>query len=586
MCGIAGIASKNGQTPPPHLVAAMAQSLTHRGPDGVGNYRAADVAMVQTRLAIIDLVTGDQPIREPGGAALVANGEIYNYIELRSEMPGIVFSTASDCEPPLRLYRRYGLDFTAHLRGMYAIALHDPQAHRLVLARDSFGIKPLYYLEHREWFAFASEPEALIAAGLVEPKLVPQARNQLLQLQFTAGRQTIFAGINRVLAGETLVIERGRIVQRHQADTFFPMPPASGNETEALDAFDEIFADSVTLHQRSDVPYGMFLSGGIDSSALLAMMASLNERPVVTFTASFDAAFGANELEQARGVARSLKAEHIEVEFGVSDFWRFLPKVAMALDDPAADYAAVPSYKLAAAARAAGIKVVLSGEGGDEMFAGYGRYRRAMRPKWLGGRAPRRRGALDPLGALRADMGDWRDELTAAEGKALARAHTPLQAAQATDCAEWLPNDLLLKLDRCLMAHGVEGRTPFLDRRVARFGFGLADQLKVSNGHGKVLLRKWLARRIPGTMPFAPKQGFTVPAGSWIAQESARLAPLVAKQGCIEDICHSGAIDEAFRRGGERRFAAAAWNLLFYALWYRLHIERRPPGTDVFETLA
>jgi asparagine synthase (glutamine-hydrolysing) len=176
--------------------------------------------------------------------------------------------------------------------------------------------------------------------------------------------------------------------------------------------------------------------------------------------------------------------------------------------------------------------------------------------------------------------------MAGAEREALARAHTPLQAAQATDCAEWLPNDLLLKLDRCLMAHGVEGRTPFLDRRVARFGFGLADQLKVANGRGKVLLRKWLARRIPGTMPFAPKQGFTVPAGSWIAQESARLAPLVAKQGCIEEICHPGAVDEAFRRGRERRFAAAAWNLLFYALWYRLHIERRPAGTDVFETLA
>jgi asparagine synthase (glutamine-hydrolysing) len=586
MCGIAGIASGDGRPPSHHLIAKMTRALAHRGPDGVGNYYSGDVAMTQTRLAIIDLVTGDQPIREPGGAALVANGEIYNYIELRSAMPGVVFSTASDCELPLRLYRRHGLDFTAHLRGMYAIALHDPQAHRLVLARDPFGIKPLYYLEHREGFAFSSEPGALIAAGLIEPRLVPEARNQLLQLQFTAGRQTIFAGIKRVLPGEILVVEHGQIVEQRRTDAVLSAPLRFENEAEALVAIDEVFAESVMLHQRSDVPYGMFLSGGIDSSAVLAMMARLNERPVVAFTASFDADLGMNELEQARALARSFRAEHVEVEFGILDFWRLLPKVAMALDDPVADYAAVPTYKLAASARAAGIKVVLSGEGGDEMFAGYGRYRRAMRPKWLGGRAPRSHGALDSLGLLRSDFADWRQELDIAERQAGIRSHTSLQAAQAADCAEWLPNDLLLKLDRCLMAHGVEGRTPFLDRGVSTFAFGLADRFKVANGLGKVLLRKWLAVRAPAAKPFAPKQGFTVPAGPWIAHEWVRLSALVAKQGCIEEICRPDAIREVFRRAGERRFASAAWNVLFYALWYRLHIERQPVGTDVFETLA
>jgi len=199
MCGIAGMMTSDGRPPSPNVMQAMAEALAHRGPDGVGHYRLGDVAMMQRRLAIIDLVTGDQPLYEPGGAALVANGEIYNYVELRAGMDGTVFSTASDCEVPLHIYRRKGLDFADDLRGMYAIALHDPGARRLVLSRDPFGIKPLYYAETAEGVAFASEPRALIAGGIVEGTPVPQARNELLQLQFTTGRETIFAGIQHVL---------------------------------------------------------------------------------------------------------------------------------------------------------------------------------------------------------------------------------------------------------------------------------------------------------------------------------------------------------------------------------------------------
>src|SRR5262249_40308403 len=198
MCGIAGLMTYNGTPPLSAPLRAMAAALRHRGPDGDGRYGSGDVGMVQTRLAIIDLATGDQPLFEPGGAALIANCEIYNYVELRSQLAGIAFSTGSDCEPPLHLYRRHGLDFTEHLRGMYAIALHDPIGGRLVLARDPFGIKPLYYVETPTRFAFASEPHALIAAGLVPAQLVRQVRNELLQLQFTTGRETIFAGIQRV----------------------------------------------------------------------------------------------------------------------------------------------------------------------------------------------------------------------------------------------------------------------------------------------------------------------------------------------------------------------------------------------------
>src|SRR6266851_4523260 len=266
MCGIAGIMSLNGTPPPSGFLQVMGAALHHRGPDGNGHYRSGDVGVIQTRLAIIDLQTGDQPLYEPGGAALVANGEIYNYIELRATLEATAFATSSDCEPPLHLYRRHGLGFTAHLRGMYAIALHDPAAGRLVLARDPFGIKPLYYAETAAGFAFASEPSALVAAGLVDAQLVRQVRNELMQLQFTTGRETIFAGIQRLLPGETIVVARGRVVERLHRNALPAGGPLAIGEAEALAQLDAIFADSVKLHQRSDVPYGMFLSGGVDSS--------------------------------------------------------------------------------------------------------------------------------------------------------------------------------------------------------------------------------------------------------------------------------------------------------------------------------
>lgn len=585
MCGIAGLMTSDGSPPSPETIRAMGQALAHRGPDGIGEYRSGDTAMIHRRLSIIDLVTGGQPLYESGGAALIANGEIYNYVELRAALDGVSFSTASDCEVPLHLYRRHGLDFTRELRGMYAIALHDAAAGRLVLARDPFGIKPLYYAELPEGFAFASEPQALIAGG-APVALSSQARNELLQIQFTTGRETIFAGIYRVLPGETLIISRGRIVDRSRRIALPNTARLDCGEAEALDAFDGIFADSVRIHQRSDVPYGMFLSSGIDSTAVLAMMARLNERPVHAFTVGFSRTGAADERAQASAIAGSLGAMHVEIEFREGDFWHLLPEIAAAMDDPAADYAVLPTYKLAAAAREAGLKVVLSGEGGDELFAGYGRYRSVMRPWWAGGKRPRRRGTLNGLGLLREDLADWRDGVGATEIREDRPDRSRLQVAQAVDCADWLPNDLLTKLDRCLMAHGVEGRTPFLDPVVADFAFRLPDTLKVKNGSGKYLLRRWLAGQVPVAQPFAKKQGFTVPVGEWIARRAATLGPLVAAQPCIEQLCKPASVIGIFARARERRLGFAAWTLLFYALWHRHHIERKPRAGDVFATLG
>jgi len=589
MCGIAGLMTCNGEAPLAAPLRAMGEALRHRGPDGDGQYRSGDVGMVQTRLAIIDLATGDQPLYEPGGAALIANGEIYNYIELRGELGcgrPTAFSTASDCELPLHLYRAHGLDFTAHLRGMYAIALHDPAAGRLILARDPFGIKPLYYAETPGAFAFASEPGALIEAGVVTSRLVRSARNELLQMQFTTGRETIFAGICRVLPGETVVVRRGRIVERRRREALVLGGPLPIGEDEALSRLDAALLGSVRIHQRSDVPFGMFLSGGIDSTAVLAMMARLAERPVKAFTISFAVSDVADERAAARAAARAVGAEHVEIILDEADFWRLLPEVVSAVDDPAADYAILPTYALAGAARRAGIKVILSGEGGDEMFGGYGRYRSAMRPWWAGGRMVRGRGVLDGLGILRNEIAGWRDGIAAAEARNGGHARTPLQVAQAVDCVDWLPNDLLIKLDRCLMAHSTEGRTPYLDTEVAALAFTLPDELKIRHGLGKWLLRRWLAERHPEAQPFARKRGFTVPVARWIGRRAGELGPLVARSAAVREICQPDAVERLFAAVANKRAGRAAWNLLFYALWHRRHIERAVLPADAVEALA
>jgi asparagine synthase (glutamine-hydrolysing) len=570
MCGIAGIILRQGQSPDATTLQRLTNALAHRGPDGSGHHVSGPVALAHTRLAIIDLATGDQPLFA-GPTALVGNGEVYNYRELRADN-ALVCATGSDCEPPLHLFRRDGIGFADGLRGMYALAIHDRVSRQMVLSRDPFGIKPMYLAEIPGGMAFASEPQALIAAGLVAPRVRAEARSELLQMQFTTGAETIFEGITRLLPGETVALGEGRILERHRRAAL----PVGGQETlgeeEALTRFEAAFRDSVDLHQRSDVPYGMFLSGGTDSAAVLAMMSRLNEQPVLAFTAGFDVAGAADERAHAAAMAQA-------------EVWKHLPEIVGAMDDPAADYAIIPTWFLARRARE-DVKVVLSGEGGDEMLGGYGRYRSAMRPWWLGGKAPRTHGAFDRLDVLREPLTGWRDGMVAAEAETALPGRTRLMAAQALDVADWLPNDLLIKLDRCLMAHGVEGRTPFLDSAVAEASFRLPDALKVRKGAGKYLLRQWLAANFPASEPFRPKQGFTVPVGAWIAGAADKLGPLVAAQAGVMEIARPEKVTALFRAAAGKREGFAAWHLLFYALWHRRHVEGRKAEGDVFAFLG
>ncbi len=583
MCGIAGLLMRDGATVPADRLAALGRALAHRGPDGHRDYVNGGVGFRHERLAIIDLATGDQPLFDDAGRALVANGEIYNYVELRAALPAFAWRTAGDCEPLLALYDRHGLDFLTSVRGMFALALHDPARDRVVLARDPFGIKPLYYAVEPDGLVFASEPQAIVAArreGDPDPRSFRrEAAHELLQLQFTTGRDTIFPGIARLLPGEILVVEGGVIVERRHCPPVLPEAVRRRPERAALAEVDWTLTDAVAIHERSDVPYGLFLSSGIDSAAVLTAMARRDAEPVRSYTAAFPETGVHDEREAAAALARAAGARHVELPITAETFFARLPEIAACLDDPVADYAVVPNFLLAERA-ARDVKVVLCGVGGDEIFAGYSRYRRQALPRWLGGRPRRRKGPCDGLDLFNAPLTGWRDGIAAAEAEAATHAFNGLQRAQALDFADWLPHSVLVALDRCLMHFGLEGRTPLLDRAVADVGFSLPNGLKLRGGQGKYLLRRWLAGANPVARPFARKLGFTVPVGEWISRDGARLGELVSREPGVAALCRPAVVRRVFA-SHDKAHRLLAWRLLFFALWHRRHIRGLPPVGDV-----
>ena len=562
MCGVVGLIG-GGAT---ETVRRMAETIAHRGPDGI---RVEPViservqgALAHARLSIIDLEGGWQPLHA-AGCTVIGNGEIYNYKELAEEygLKGKL-TTGSDFEPLLHLYAQQGEKVFDKLRGMYAFCLIGNDG-RVWLVRDPFGIKPLYWRQAEGILQFASEPRALLAEmkGL---QAEAEPIQELLALNYSLGRNTVFRGVRRLKPGEIAEVVYGRPAPKRIRSPLPKPGPLPRDEGALLQALDRVLEDSVMMHQRSDVPYGLFLSGGIDSAVIAAMMARLNERPVTAFTCGFEAQ-GKTGVKDERGaaekVARALNLDWREVTFGEEDFWRTLPQVAWALDEPTTDYATLPTYKLAEAAKGV-LKVVLTGEGGDELFGGRESGPRPDSPFLHDhGRAAveRWRQATDPRTALSPALGTL----------------DPLQEAQARDIAGWLPNDLLLKLDRCLMAHGLEGRTPFLDSEVARFAFFLPDRFKVRGRLGKWILRRWLARHCPGAEPFARKSGFTTPVGTWIAPRAAKLGPRVAEIEGVRRFCDIEAVRSVFR---DDRHADHRWPLLFFAVWWGIHMDRLAPA--------
>ncbi|MDI2090444.1 asparagine synthase (glutamine-hydrolyzing) [Commensalibacter oyaizuii] len=590
MCGVAGIALKAGQQISEQQKTALMQGISHRGPDGAGEWSYQHAVLLHARLSIVDIAGGAQPFIHQDKIVVVANGEIYNDLELRAALPDYPFQSYSDCEGIIPLWQQFKINYPEKLRGMYGVALVDVDENTVVLSRDPFGIKPLYYACVEQGVVFASEPQALIKAGFVSAELHQPAVDALLQLQFVPGQATVYQGIYRLQPGETLLIKQGEIIQKQRIEVFKDSLKTISDPKFALSKLDKILEESVRIHERSDVPFGLFLSSGIDSSILLKMMQRLGqEKKIHAWTARFETNghqnYVVDEADQAAIIAKELGVEHHIFSISQQAVWENLPQIIACMDDPVADYAIIPTWFLAKEA-SQNVKVVLSGEGGDELFGGYGRYRKASKPWWQGGKKMYRRGVFDQTSYLRSSLSLWRDGITVCEKQTDFVDMTPFTKAQKIDIETWLPNDLLIKLDRCLMIHGVEGRVPFLDKKLAQFAFNLADSLKVQHGQGKWILRKWLEEHLPSAQPFASKKGFSVPIGLWIEQNANSLASLVKMQAGIKEIAFCDKILTLFEKASGRKERYMAWNLLFYALWHQIHIMGKSPKGSVTDVLA
>ena len=593
MCGIGGVLMKH-DCADPGLLERMAATLVHRGPDDLGMHVAGPLGMVQTRLSIIDLEHGHQPLVD-GALALTANGEIYNFVELRRslEARGRRFATASDSETILHTYALDGCDGLRSLNGMFAFALFDANARELVLARDRLGVKPLYYAHLDDRLLFASELKALLAVWPREREIDPGALLQSLQNRFNTGETSLVRGIRRLPPGTALVVDAELKVREHRYWSPLDVRPRRLDFDEAVEEFEPLFRRVMLEHLRADVPHGLFLSSGVDSGILLAMVSELTGRPVHTFSVGYrDPAIG-DELVDAATIAQRFEADHVEIRLDRDEVFRRLPHTVWSTDDLLHDYACLPTSFLAERAARA-LKVVLTGEGGDEVFAGYGRYRRTLPQRWL-------KNMVAPGSGGYRTRGEWRSgwvrdvlgpELRAADAarrapviaawRATPADWTDVTRCQLADLVTWLPDELLVKTDRVLMSFGLEGRVPFLDHRVVEFGLSLPDSLKVGGRQGKLFLKRWGERRLPPAHLWRRKRGFYVPMRGWLHGAFLdRLAVHLPGHPAIRRWFRADAVGRLLREqqaGGN--MTHAIWGLVQLAIWHRIFIDGHVPGRD------
>jgi asparagine synthase (glutamine-hydrolysing) len=593
MCGIAGILLRRGGADEAAL-RRMAAALAHRGPDDLGIHVAGPLGLTNARLSIIDLAHGHQPMVD-AGLSLVANGEIYNFVELRSELEarGRRFATGSDSETILHAYALDGLKALPSLNGMFAFAIHDAEKGELVLARDRLGIKPLYYALLPDRFLFASEIKALLAVWPGEPELEPDALAQYLENRFNTGEAGLVRGIHRLPPGTALIVDADLKAREYRYWSPLGVRPRRLDLEEAVEEFEPLFRQVMVEHLRSDVPYGLFLSGGVDSGSLLAMITAISGRPVRTFSVGYGDVLARDELSHAAEIARQFGAKHTEIVLDRGAVFRRLPYTIWSTDDLLHDYASLPTSFLAEHAGAE-LKVVLTGEGGDEVFAGYGRYRRNLLQRWAkslfapgsGGFRTRsywrQRWIRKVFGPeLRVASGVRRAPFIAA-WQAAPRRWSHLARSQYVDMTTYLVDDLLVKVDRVLMGFGVEGRVPFLDQRVVEFGLALPDSLKVGGRRGKVMLRQWAERRLPPEYVRRRKRGFFVPIRQWFRGDFLdQLATMLPWNAAIQRWFRPDGVAALVREqqaGGN--VSRAIWGLMQIAIWHRIFIEGRTPSRD------
>jgi len=631
MCGIFGFVAWDQTMPPVADLCRATNLLRHRGPDAGGYWHEPGVFLGHRRLAIIDLATGDQPMPSGDGRYTITfNGEIYNYPELRDELRrhGRRFQTASDTEVILEGYRHWGTDVVRRLEGMFAFALYDRLERTLLLARDRFGEKPLLFFEDGGAVAFASELSPLVATGRAGRELDIDALAGYLALNYVPGSRTLARGIHRIAPGEWRLYGRDGLRQQSQYWIAAQcVEPGVGRSDEALlDELQRRIDAAVRLTLRSDVPVGLFLSGGVDSSIVAQSAARLGQLEAafcVDFTDS-----GFSEWPRAEHVARKLGIELVRVPLDAGVLEEFVD-VTRHLDDPLADSSAMAVWTVARAASRR-LKVVLSGDGGDELFGGYltypaSRWHHQMR-RWLPrvawraaaaaserlpvnarvkvGRAYRLQRFLRalPLDTAQAHFtwnGTWmpRDAATLVSGgtakraastalRRLAESHRmsaypSLQELQLADIAEYLPNDILAKVDRATMAHGLESRSPLLNTGVAALALGLPERLRVGRASDtKVLLRRLCARHFGDEHARAPKQGFSLPIHSWLRAEGRSLVTALLARERVDalQVLDPVAVDRAVQShlSGTRALGWELWGLMVLVAWHEQRIGSPP----------
>jgi asparagine synthase (glutamine-hydrolysing) len=633
VCGIAGkVHADRGRPVEEALLRRMAAALAHRGPDDEQAWAAGRAGLALRRLAIIDLGGGRQPMaNEDRSVWLVFNGEIYNYRELRAELlaAGHAFRTRSDTEVILHLYEELGAGCLPRLRGMFALAVWDGRRERLLLARDRLGKKPLVYACLPDGLSFASELGALLQDPAVDRALDPAALDAYLRCQAIPSPRTIYRAVRKLPPGHALVWENGTTrVERYWALRFGPETREPAPEIRRR--VRELLEESVRVRLESEVPLGVLLSGGIDSTAVAALMARELGRPVQTFSVGFEEA-GYSELPQARRLAEAIGAEHHEA-IVKPDVAEALLVLARHYGEPFADKSAVPTYCVARMAGRA-LTVALSGDGGDEAFAGYPRYLAGPAAGWLpGGPAGRRRLADGLLGrALSLESGPlagrlarrglealapparsvlfpeffpgyrlrelYREEVRRAVGAAwaeeiLARWRAlpaelgDLEAALALDYGLYLPETLLVKLDIASMANSLEVRCPFLDHVLVEYAARIPGGLKAAGATGKALLREVVRDLLPPEILRGPKRGFSAPVGAWLRGRLRAYAAhlLVERPRGLPEFFRPGAVRALWEahQSGRANHAMRLWALLVFEVWFRTWMDGPAPGgTDV-----
>jgi asparagine synthase (glutamine-hydrolysing) len=629
MCGICGIVNFNATDPVDRAVLErMTSAQAHRGPDDHGYFVDGNVGLGHRRLSIIDLSGGKQPIfNEDGSVVVVFNGEIYNYADLTRDLltKGHQFKTRSDTETIVHAYEEHGRECMRDFRGMFAFAIWDRRRKRLLLVRDRLGIKPLYYYAGRDFFVFASEIKSLLQHPRVPREVDHQALDMYLTLRYVPGPRTMFKNVFKLQPGHWMTVDDAGIRNGEYWDIEYkdntPCPQPSLRER--VEEFRQLFEESVRLRLVAEVPLGVFLSGGLDSTAVLATMSKLTggER-VKTFSVGYEASGpaksaieAANEFSFAREAATHFGADHHEFRMTARDFQDAIPIMVSHLDEPMADPTCIPLYFISKLARNY-VTVVLSGEGADETMAGYTLYRRVLgldRMRRTAGplalsfpalaclplgdrlrgylrRAGNRiedhyRGVVKGIsletrlaltGSDRVHRADQRLSETFAYYFRRVGTTSALNRMLYADAKVWLPEDLLLKADKMTMATAVELRVPFLDHKLVEFLAALPDDVKVRGNQGKWILRQALGNVLPPSILHRKKKGFPIPAEAWFQFELRDFVrdTLLARNSACREFFEPQAIEEIIASQERGRFSGhqEVWSLLVFESWHKRFI--------------